>query len=71
MKHNWHAGERCIGPDRYGVIQRGKILMRQGEDLLVEWDDRSLDPFGGEDVEKLAKETADVYPRLVGDSEST
>ena len=56
MKHDWHAGDRCIGPDRFGIVRRGRILMRQGNDLTVEWDDRTISEFGGEDVEKLARE---------------
>ena len=50
MKH----GQRVTGPDRYGQVQRGRVLMRQSEDLLVEWDDRSLDWFQGDDVQKLS-----------------
>lgn len=57
MKNNFHAGLRVIGPDRYGQVQRGHVLMRLGEDLMVEWDDRSLDWFQGEDVQKLSSET--------------
>lgn len=56
MKHDHHAGTRVIGPDKFGTIRRGFVLMRDRDDLLIEWDDRSNTWFMDDEVAKLCRE---------------
>jgi len=56
MIHAHHAGNRVIGPDTYSTIRRGFILLRDRDDVLVEWDDRSNTWFHEDEVLALCKE---------------